>query len=105
MSGAEEDAAIVRVLRDRAESKRKRAALESELRSAGTALWKVGGALREIKGSGVASHLTPDGVLSELTRLPEICRLDKIQEMLETLKTLDKHIFDLNQSVSEMGLE
>ncbi|MEO8051011.1 MAG: hypothetical protein ABI833_11395 [Acidobacteriota bacterium] len=48
MSTAEQDAALLRIVKDRAEAKRKRSLLEHEIRSTGTAFYEVGSSLRNM---------------------------------------------------------
>ena len=52
MSGGEEDAAVARLVRGRAEARRRKALLESELRFAGEAMADIGSGLKRVNGCG-----------------------------------------------------
>lgn len=104
MSGDEQDAAIVRLVKDRGEAKRRRALLESELRAAGQSLWEIGGSLRSVKAGG--SHQeSPAYILPYVDKAPEICRLDRVKAMLEELRDLEGRISQLNRSAAELGID
>lgn len=48
MSNDEQDAAILRLVKDRGEAKKQKALLELELRAAGTSLYSIGTELRSV---------------------------------------------------------
>jgi len=104
MSGDEQDAAIVRLVKDRGEAKRRRSLLESELRAAGQSLWEIGTVLRSVVGSGSFPH-TPESILPQIAKAPNICSLDRIKAMLEELKELQNRLEQLNRSASELGID
>jgi hypothetical protein len=104
MSNEEQDAAILRLVKSRGESKKRKALLESELRAAGQSLWQIGQSLRNVKGSGTFTD-TPGHILPEIERAPDICDLSRIKLMLEELKALEMTLSDLNRSAIELGID
>jgi|SRR5271154_4753779 len=104
MSGAEQDAAIIRLVKQRGDAKRRRVLLENELRTAGHSLYEIGMALRGIAASG-SFNSTPDYVLPKLAKAPEICNMDKIKVMLEELRDLETTLTQLNRSATELGID
>lgn len=104
MSEDELNAAIVRLVKERSESKKKRASIESEPRSAGRALFSIGNSLREVAADGSWNH-TPSAILPEIEKAPEICGLTRIRELLEELQKTSDLIKQLDQSAREMGID
>jgi hypothetical protein len=103
MTIEEKEAAISRLLRKRSEAKRRRAALEGELRAAGKSLYDVGGALKHLSGSAMGSRV--DYILPKFAAVPPICDLGRVKEMLEELKELQIRLDQLNHSASQMGVD
>jgi hypothetical protein len=103
MSNTEEDAALLRFVRERSAAKQRRALLESELRVAGRALFSIGGALREVTASGTANY-TPRFILPEVQQAPEICGLDRIQQMLQELKDIQAQLEVMDRQAVELGI-
>lgn len=104
MSSAEQDAALLRLIKDRSEAKRRKALLESELRAAGKSLGYVGQALSEITASGAYTS-SPQYVLQEIDKAPEICGLNKIGEMLIELRDLQVNLTGMDRSARELGVD
>jgi prefoldin subunit 5 len=98
------NAAIVRLVKERSESKKKRASIESELRAAGRALFSIGNSLREVVADGSWNH-TPSAILPEIEKAPDICSLAKIRELLEELKKTEDLIKELDKSARDMGID
>jgi hypothetical protein len=61
MSDPEQDEAILRLVKQRGEAKKRKALLENELRTAGRSLWEIGGALRNVKGESFPIQDEPEG--------------------------------------------
>src|SRR5665213_2927506 len=101
MSSDEQDAAILRLVKQRGEAKKRRALLQNELRTAGQSLWEIGGALRNITPSGTF-HETPGAVIPQIDKAPDICGLAQIRAMLAELKDVEKTIHELNRRASEL---
>jgi len=103
MSGDEQDAAILRVVKQRSEAKKRKLLLESELRSAGDSLYDIGGTLKHISGGllqGSADH-----VLAQITKAPKICNLEQIKAMFEELKGLETTLTQLNLTAAGLGID
>jgi hypothetical protein len=103
MTIEEKEAAISGLLRKRSETKRRRIALESELRTAGKSLHDIGGALKHLSGSTMGSRV--DYILPKFAAVPAICDLARVKEMLEELKELQIKLDQLNHSASQMGID
>ena len=104
MSSDEQDQAILRLVKQRHEAKKRKAALQSELREAGKHLWEIGGSLKSVSSESSAGQ-TPSSILSSVTKAPDICGLDRIKSMLEELRDAEQTIADLNRSASELGID
>jgi hypothetical protein len=99
----EQDEAILRLVRERGEVKRQRAALERELRTAGKSLYDIGAALKNASGGRIRNGI--DDVLSKLHSVPAICDLRRVATMLEELKVVEVRLAQLNRIASEMGMD
>jgi hypothetical protein len=99
----ERDVAIQRLLTKRSEARRRRAALSTELRMAGTCLHDIGGALKHACGNSMGSRV--DHILPKLANVPAVCDLGRLKLMLEELKELEAQLAQLNRSASEIGID
>lgn len=104
MSGDEQDQAILRLVKQRHETKKRKAALQSELREAGQRLWEIGGSLKSVCSESNAGQ-TPANILSSVKKAPDICGLERIKSMLEELRDAEQTIADLNRSAKELGID
>jgi len=104
MSGDEQDAAIVRLVKQRHEAKQRKALLENELRTAGHALWEIGSALKSVQAGGSFQE-QPDRALEEIEKASKICELSRIKAMLVELRETDKRLTQLNQSAVQLGID
>ncbi|MGA9673645.1 MAG: hypothetical protein WBQ94_30920 [Terracidiphilus sp.] len=106
MTIGEQDDAILRLVRERGETKRHRAALERELREVGKCLYDIGGVLKHACGSRIRNGRNGiDYVLPKLHSVPAICDLSRVTTMLEELKEADSRLAQLNRIASEMGID
>lgn len=99
----ERDAAIAILLKKRAEAKRRRVDLESELRAAGKSLYDIGGALRNVTGGSMGSRV--DYILPKLAKVPAICDLGRLRILLEELKEVEVYLAQLKHNASEMEVD
>jgi hypothetical protein len=99
----EEEVAIAGLLKKRIEAKRRRAALESELRIAGKSLYEVGGALKKVSCGSMGSRV--DHILPMLAAVPAICDLGRVKMLLEELKELESRLDQLHHSASQLGID
>jgi hypothetical protein len=104
MSSDEQDEAIIRLVKQRFEAKKRKALLENELRTAGRALWEIGSALKSVNASGSFQE-DPDRALAEIEKAPKICELDRIKAMLVELRETQELIAQLNQSAAQLGID
>jgi hypothetical protein len=104
MSNDEHDMAILRLVKGRGEAKRRKALLESELRTAGKALSEIGSGLRSVSSSG-AVHETPGYLLQKVAQSPEICGFARLGTVLGELKEVDEDLRQLNQTARELGID
>ncbi len=98
-----EEVASAGLLKKRIEAKRRRAALESELRIAGKSLYEVGGALRNASCGSMGGRV--DHILPMLAAVPAICDLGRVRILLEELKELESLLDQLNYSASQLGID
>jgi hypothetical protein len=103
MSSDEQDAAILRVVKGRAESKQRKLLLESELRAAGESLYHVGSALRYV-GHAKSVQEAPGAILQRLAMAPEICELERVKAMLTELKEATEKLKQLDITAQELGI-
>lgn len=99
----EQDDAVLKLVRERGEVKRHRAALERELRATGKSLYDIGGALKHACGGRI--HNGIEYVLPMLHSVPTICDLSRVTTMLEELKEVETRLAQLNRIASEMGID
>ena len=104
MTNNEQVAAILRLVKHRSECKKRKAALESELRAAGRSLFEIGGSLRNVQGTGSFNE-TPAAILPQIVKAPEICSLDRVKTMLEELASLELTLNQLNRSAEELDVD
>jgi hypothetical protein len=102
MSGDEQDAAIIRIVRRRKELRVRKALIESELQMAGDSLNDIGAALRHISGS-FPEHIA--SIKVQLQKAPEICELDRIKGMVAELGQIYAEFTQLNRSAAEAGID
>lgn len=103
MSDQEQDAALLRLVKDRSAAKRRKILLESELSAAGMALWEIGGSLKDVRSSKWNSE--PETLLREVEKAPEICGMQKIKDMLVELLELQRHLGNLNRNAVDLGID
>jgi hypothetical protein len=103
MSNDEQDAAILRLVKARAEAKKKKALLETELRAAGESLYTIGSGLRSI-GHSTSVQDTPGAIFQRVVVAPEICGLERIQGMLVELKELNENLKHLDSDAHTLGI-
>jgi hypothetical protein len=99
----EQDATVSGLLKKRIETRRRRAAIKSELRNAGKSLCDIGGALKHISGSSTSSRV--DYILPKLETVPMNCDFARMKAMLEELKELEIRLVRLNHSDSQMEID
>jgi len=99
----DDDAAAAQLFRERSEARRHRAALETELRTAGKSLHGIGGALRHLSCANIGNRV--DHILRELADAPTICDLGRVRALLEELKELETRLDHLNRCASQMGID
>ena len=104
MSGDEQDAAILRVVKGRAEAKKRKSLLETELRTAGQSLSRIGSGLAGV-GSSTAVHQTPAALIQQVAQAPDICDLSRIGTMLAELKKVNENLQQLNSAAATLGIE
>lgn len=103
MSGDEQDAALLRIVKQRSEAKKRKSLLESELRAAGESLYEIGGALRHVNGGSFPGFL--DNILSRIAKAPDTCSLDRIRTKSKELQELEMTLAQLNRSATELGID
>jgi hypothetical protein len=104
MSNEEQDVAILRLVKQRFEAKKRKTLLENELRTAGQSLSEIGSALKSVNASG-PSQETPEFILPQIDKAPSICRLERIKAMLEELRDTQKNLAQLNRSAADLGID
>jgi hypothetical protein len=105
MSDAEQDAALLRLVKERSEAKRRKNLLESELSAAGRTFSAIGDALKLLDAPNVITAGTPDHVLREIDKAPEICELNSIKRMISELKVLRTRLGDLDRRAAQLGVD
>ncbi len=103
MTIGEREAAISGLLSKRSEARKRRIALEGELRAAGKSLYDIGGALKHASAGTMVNRV--DHILPKFATVPAICDLGKVKEVLEELKELQARLDQLNRSASQMGID
>jgi hypothetical protein len=103
MKTDEQATAVLKLIRERAETKKRSAVLKSELRAAGRSLYDIGGALKHSSPSQIGSRI--DYLLPKLRSAQEICELGAVQALLEELKEIEMRLADLNRMASELGID
>jgi len=101
MSPDEQDAAVLRIVKDRAEAKRRRALLESELQAAGKALHVISEAL-PLLGSAVVNIPV---LLKLIDENAELLAPSKLAQMMKEYADLTTQIADLDASAKAAGIE
>jgi hypothetical protein len=101
MSPDEQDAAVLRIVKDRAEAKRRRALLESELQAAGKALHVISEAL-PLLGSPVVNIPV---LLKLVGENAELLAPSKLAQMMKEYADLTAQIADLDASAKAAGIE
>lgn len=100
----EQDTAIIRLVKQRHEAKKRKVLLQNELRTAGRSLWDIGSRLKSVDADG-PSQDSPEAALSEISKAPPICQLEQIKAMLDELKDLQAILTALNRSALELGID
>jgi hypothetical protein len=103
MKTDEQGTAVLRLIRERIETKRRSAVLKNELRAAGRFLYDIGGALKHASPGKIGNRI--DYLLPKLRVAQDICGLGQVQARLEELKKLEMRLADLNRIASEMGID
>jgi hypothetical protein len=101
MSPDEQDAAVLRIVKDRAEAKRRRALLESELQAAGKALHVIAEAL-PLLGSPVVNIPV---LLKLIDENAELLAPSKLAQMMKEYADLTALIKNLDASAKAAGIE
>ena len=101
MSPDEQDAAVLRIVKDRAEAKRRRALLESELQAAGKALHIISETL-PLLGSPVVNIPV---LLKLIDENAELLAPSKLSQMMKEYADLTAQIADLDASAKAAGIE
>jgi DNA-binding transcriptional MerR regulator len=104
MSGDEQDVAILRVVKQRGEFKKKRTLLQSELRAAGQSLSEIGDILKRFDTSTSLAN-SIDFLIPQIDRAPDICGLSRIRTMLQELKEVEQTLADLSRTATELGID
>jgi len=101
MSPDEQDAAVLRIVKDRADAKRRRALLESELQAAGKALYVISEAL-PLLGSPVVNIPV---LLKLIDENAELLAPSKLAQMMKEYADPTALIADLDVSAKAAGIE
>jgi len=101
MSPDEQDVAVLRIVKDRAEAKRRRALLESELQAAGKALHVISEAL-PLLGSPVVNIPV---LLKLIDENAELLAPSKLAQMMKEYADPTALIADLDVSAKAAGIE
>jgi hypothetical protein len=104
MSNDEQDVSILRVVKSRAEAKKRKTLLENELRAAGQSLYRIGSGLQSV-GNSTAVHESPAALIQQIAQAPEICDLRRIGIMLSELKEVMENLQQINTTARELGIE
>lgn len=99
----DQDDAILKLVRERAETKRRRAALGYELRIAGKSLYDIGGALKHTSIRRIGTGI--DRLLPKLRSAHDICELSRVRASLEELKEVELRLAQLDRIASQLGIE
>ncbi len=103
MMDDEQDIVTAMLLTKRSETRRRRVALQSELRTAGKSLYSIGGALKNLTPNSIRNRI--DYILPIIARTSSICDLGGVRAMLEELKELEMQLAELNRGASSMGID
>ena len=103
MKTDEQGTAILRLIRERLETRKRSAVLKSELRAAGRSLYDIGGVLKHVSPAKIGSRI--DYILPKLRTAQGTCELGVVQARLEELKEVEMRLADLNRIASEMGID
>ena len=104
MSDAEQDVAILRLVKERGECKRRKAALEAELQAAGRSLDEISSALKHLGGFGGPDYGVRE-IVPKIDKTPDICDLSRVKAMLKELSEVDVLLKALNQSAVDLGID
>lgn len=94
---------ILKLIRERAEARKRRAALEKELKAVGKSLYEIGGALKHVCGGRIGNGI--DYVLPKIHSAPPSCDLSTLAAMLEELKRIETALAQLNRMAIEMEID
>jgi hypothetical protein len=103
MKTEEQGTAILKLIKERIETKRRSALLKSELRAAGRSLYDIGGALKHSSPGQIGSRI--DYLLPKLRSAQESCELGLVQARLEELREVEMRLADLNRMASELEID
>lgn len=106
MSESEQDAALLRLVKQRKELKERKALVENELRSAGMSLTATGQTLLEAsKASAQGRALLLREAADGIRRMPESWRLEHLLALIRDLEELEDQLAGLNAKSRELGLD
>jgi|ERR1035437_3608742 hypothetical protein len=102
MSNDEQDQAIVRIVKKRAELRKRKALIESELRAAGESLDDIGSSLKHISNGNLEWYAN---IGKRIQEAPKICELTRIKEMIDELREIYAAFVELNRNAAEAGID
>jgi len=103
MTNDKQDDAVLSLVRERIEIKRRRASLKSELRAAGKSLYEIGSALKHASPDRIGSKI--EYLLPKLRNAQNIWELGEVRARLEELKEVEARLAHLNRIASGMGID
>lgn len=104
MSDEEQDAALLRLVKQRAEYKRRKTLIENELQLAGKSLYDIGSSLKHFGGFN-GPEFGIRVVIPQIAAAPETCDLSRLKTLLEELSEIDGPLKELNQSAADLGID
>lgn len=103
MSNEEQKEAILRVVMQRTEARKRLALLENELRTAGKSLSDIGDGLKHM--SAAAYEYKPSYLIPKIDAAPAICGLERIRAMLVEIEETAKTLAELRKTAEEIGID
>jgi hypothetical protein len=105
MSDSEQDAALLRFIRERSEAKKRRALLYSELRIAAANFVLVGEAIKRMNTGSSLTSSTPDDIIGQIDKAPDICGFAKIKDMLIELRDVQFSLSEFDRQAVELSVD
>ena len=102
MSDEEQDQAILRIVKNRAEARKRNVLLVSELQAAGKHMETIGAALRHL--SEFAMGQNTEYILKEIDVAPSICELGHVRKLVVELAEIKTHLAQLSKMSEELGI-